>query len=129
MGIRAAFSACLLYTSELDIFDAYTGKARHVNTLSGGESFQCALCLALGLSDSIEENAGGIRIDTLFIDEGFGSLDAQSLDAAIECILSLRESGRTVGIISHVEELKERIPTQLRIHPSFTGSTAEVLVP
>ena len=114
---------------ELDIFDAYTGKARHVNTLSGGESFQCALCLALGLSDSIEENAGGIRIDTLFIDEGFGSLDAQSLDAAIECILSLRESGRTVGIISHVEELKERIPTQLRIHPSFTGSTAEVLVP
>ena len=75
------------------------------------------------------ENAGGIRIDTLFIDEGFGSLDAQSLDAAIECILSLRESGRTVGIISHVEELKERIPTQLRIHPSFTGSTAEVLVP
>lgn len=114
---------------DLDIFDAHTGKARHVNTLSGGESFQCALCLALGLADCIEENAGGVHIDTLFIDEGFGSLDAQALDAAIGCILSLRDSGRTVGIISHVDELKERIPAQLRILPSFSGSTAVLDLP
>lgn len=114
---------------DMDIFDAYTGKSRHVNTLSGGESFQCALCLALGLSDAIAESSGGIRIDTLFIDEGFGSLDAQSLDAAVSCILSLKESGRLVGIISHVEELKEKIPVQLQIIPGTSGSTIQLKLP
>ena len=114
---------------DLDIFDAHTGKSRHVNTLSGGESFECALCLALGLSDAISENSGGIRIDTLFIDEGFGSLDAQSLDAAISCILSLKDSGRLVGIISHVEALKERIPVQLQINPGLSGSSVQIKLP
>lgn len=114
---------------DLDIFDAYTGKSRHVNTLSGGESFECALCLALGLSDAISENSGGIRIDTLFIDEGFGSLDTQALDAAVSCILSLKESGRLVGIISHVEALKERIPVQLQIQPGLSGSSIRIKMP
>ncbi len=100
-----------------------------MNTLSGGESFECALCLALGLSDAISENSGGIRIDTLFIDEGFGSLDAQSLDAAISCILSLKDSGRLVGIISHVEALKERIPVQLQINPGLSGSSVQIKLP
>ncbi len=114
---------------DLDIFDAYTGKSRHVNTLSGGESFECALCLALGLSDAISENSGGIRIDTLFIDEGFGSLDTHALDAAVSCILSLKESGRLVGIISHVDALKERIPVQLQIQPGLSGSTVRLKLP
>ncbi len=107
---------------ELDVFDAYTGKNRHVNTLSGGESFQCALCLALGLSDAISETSGGIQVDALFIDEGFGSLDAQALDSAVDCILSLGKSGKLVGVISHVEALKERIPIQLQIVSGTSGS-------
>lgn len=112
---------------ELDIFDAYTGKERHVNTLSGGESFKVALALALGLADIVSQNSGGIQIQTLFIDEGFGSLDSESLDSAVECLLQLSHSGRMIGLISHVEELKEKIAVKLQVYPGITGSHAEFL--
>ncbi len=106
----------------LEVFDAYTGSARHVNSLSGGEGFKVSLSLALGLADIISETAGGIEIGTMFIDEGFGSLDSDSLDAAINCLYELQESGRYLGIISHVSELKERIPQKINIVSNTNGS-------
>ena len=95
----------------LDIFidDSYTGIPRPVSTFSGGESFQASLALALGLTDVVQSHAGGITLDTIFIDEGFGNLDSEALDLALRALVDLRESGRLVGIISHVPELKERI--------------------
>ncbi|ADL50392.1 AAA family ATPase [Clostridium cellulovorans] len=113
---------------DLDIFDNYTGKARPVNTLSGGESFKAALALALGLSDEVQNNSGGIELNTMFIDEGFGTLDSESLDNAIRCLLDLEKSGRLVGIISHVDDLKERITSQLQIKVNAKGSSAEFKV-
>lgn len=107
---------------ELNVHDHYTGMDRHVNTLSGGEGFKASLAMALGLSDVVQSYAGGVRLDTMFIDEGFGTLDAESLDQAIECLIEIQKTGRLVGIISHVGELKERIKTQLEIIPSNTGS-------
>ena len=98
---------------DLLVFDSYSNSSRDVRTLSGGEGFKASLALALGLSDFIQEKNAGIRLDTIFIDEGFGTLDQESLDAAMETILELQGLGRLVGIISHVEELKERIPTQI----------------
>lgn len=112
---------------DLDIEDAYTGKTRPVNTLSGGESFMAALSLALGLSDVVQAYAGGIRLDTLFIDEGFGSLDPDSLDLAIETLMDLRANGRTVGIISHVTELKEQMPQRIDVLPAQQGSQVKVI--
>lgn len=112
----------------LEVFDAYTGKARHVNTLSGGESFKIALSLALGLADIISRNSGGIELNTMFIDEGFGSLDQDSLESAIECLSGLRDSGRYIGIISHVSELKERIPAKLNVLQTPQGSTLQIQV-
>ncbi|WMJ23096.1 SMC family ATPase [Paludicola sp. MB14-C6] len=109
----------------LDVFDTYTGKTRHVNTLSGGESFKIALALALGMADIISQNSGGIELNTLFIDEGFGSLDSHSLDQAIECLNDLRSSGRYIGIISHVNELKEKIPAKINVLQQPTGSYIE----
>lgn len=108
---------------ELQVFDNYTGRYRHVKTLSGGESFKASLSLALGLADVVQSYAGGISLDTMFIDEGFGTLDSESLENAIECLIELQESGRLVGIISHVPELKERIDAKLEIQPSNEGST------
>ena len=96
-----------------------------MDTLSGGESFKVALSLALGLADTISESSGGIELNTMLIDEGFGSLDSESLDAAINCLYSLRADGRYIGIISHVNELKERIPQQIRVIPGINGSTIE----
>lgn len=107
---------------ELDVDDAYTGKTRSVATLSGGESFMAALALALGLSDVVQAYAGGIKLDTLFIDEGFGSLDQESLDLAIRTLIDLQATGRTIGIISHVSELKEQMALRLDVISSKTGS-------
>ena len=99
----------------LDVYDEYTGKERDVQSLSGGESFKASLSLALGLSDFIESHKGSVNLETIFIDEGFGSLDQDSLDNALECLLELNLSGRIVGIISHVTELKDRIPGKIDV--------------
>ncbi|MBC2581193.1 AAA family ATPase [Clostridium sp. DJ247] len=108
---------------ELQVYDNYTGKCRHVKTLSGGEGFKASLALALGMADVVQCFAGGISIDTMFIDEGFGTLDPESLDNAVQCLIELQNNGRLVGIISHVPELKERIDARLEIIPSAEGST------
>ncbi|HBL4754215.1 TPA: SMC family ATPase, partial [Listeria monocytogenes] len=100
---------------ELEVFDEYTGLTRHVKTLSGGESFKTSLALALSLAEVVQEMAGGISLETMFIDEGFGTLDPESLEAAVECLLETQENGRLVGIISHVPELKERISARLEV--------------
>ena len=113
---------------ELEVFDTYTGKSRHVKTLSGGESFKASLSMALGLSDVVQSFAGGVRLDTMFIDEGFGSLDQESLDSAINCLVDLQKSGRLVGIISHVQELKERMDTRLEIKSSNRGSKSSFVI-
>lgn len=113
---------------DLSVFDYFTGKERSVKTLSGGESFKASLALALGLSDAMESRDGGIRLDTLFIDEGFGSLDADSLNVALDTLLSLRHEGRLIGVISHVEELRTVIPAHLEIHKSSQGSKVKLLV-
>ena len=109
---------------EIAVYDAYTGKCREAQSLSGGESFLASLSLALGLADVVERYAGGIRLDTMFIDEGFGSLDSETLDLAVEALLKLQEGGRVIGIISHVEELAARIPCRLEVTKSPEGSAA-----
>jgi exonuclease SbcC len=111
---------------ELEVLDGYTGGARSVSTLSGGESFMAALALALGLSDVVQGYAGGIHLDALFIDEGFGSLDSESLDLAINTLIDLRQSGRMVGIISHVAELKERIDVRMDVLIGRDGASVEL---
>lgn len=111
---------------ELDVADTYTGKNRSVATLSGGESFMAALALALGLSDVVQAYAGGIQLDTLFIDEGFGSLDQDALDQAIAMLSELQMGGRMIGVISHVSELKEQMPLRLEVRASRQGSAVEV---
>ena len=112
---------------ELEIEDAYSGARRPANTLSGGESFMAALSLALGLSDVVQSYSGGIKLETLFIDEGFGSLDMESLDLAIQTLVDLRKSGRTIGIISHVSELKEQMSQRIDVTPSDQGSTVSIV--
>ncbi|MFJ7755198.1 AAA family ATPase [Peribacillus muralis] len=107
---------------ELSVYDQYTGQERHVKTLSGGESFKASLALALGLADVVQQNAGGISLETMFIDEGFGTLDPESLEQAIEALMEIQSTGRLVGIISHVPELKERIDAQLQVISTQKGS-------
>lgn len=113
---------------DLDVYDNYTGKTRSVKTLSGGESFKASLALALGLSDVVQSYSGGVQLDTIFIDEGFGSLDPESLENSINCLIDIQEKGRLVGIISHVEELKERIDTRLEVTSTNRGSTTKFIV-
>lgn len=108
---------------EINIFDDNVGSLRGVNTLSGGESFIAALSLALSLAEVIQEEAGGIKIDAMFIDEGFGSLDEDALEMAIRSLESIEGDGRLIGIISHVRELKERIPQQLQIKSTIDGKS------
>lgn len=109
---------------DLEVFDQYTGTTRAVSTLSGGESFLASLALALGLSDVVQSYAGGIRLDAIFVDEGFGTLDPEALDFAIRTLMDLQQAGRMVGIISHVAELKEWIDARLELKASQTGSEA-----
>lgn len=109
----------------VDILDSHTGTQRPTKTLSGGESFMASLALALGLADVVTAESGGIALDTLFVDEGFGSLDPDSLDAVMTVLDELRQGGRVVGIVSHVEELRTRVPMQLQIQTSSHGSTLD----
>ena len=114
---------------DLGVIDHYNGSRRSVKTLSGGESFKASLALALGLSDEVQSAAGGIRLDTLFLDEGFGSLDEESLEQAMRVLAGLTEGDRLVGIISHVGALKERIDRQVIVRKARTGgSTVELVV-
>ncbi|GAA3355743.1 hypothetical protein GCM10017744_019510 [Streptomyces antimycoticus] len=106
----------------LHVIDAWTGSERDTATLSGGETFSASLALALGLADVVTDEAGGVRLDTLFIDEGFGSLDEQTLDEVMDVLDSLRERDRTVGIVSHVADLRRRIPAQLEVVKGREGS-------
>jgi exonuclease SbcC len=103
------------------VFDAFTGQTRPAQSLSGGETFLSSLALALGLAEVVTARAGGIRLDTLFIDEGFGSLDGDTLDVAMRTLDELRQGGRTVGVISHVEAMQEQIPAQLRVRATSSG--------
>lgn len=113
---------------ELDVIDHYNGTTRSVRTLSGGESFKASLALALGLADEIQASAGGIRLDTMFVDEGFGSLDEGSLRQAIRALSELSDGNRLVGIISHVAELKEKIDTQILVTKERSGGSRVQLV-
>ncbi|GLY64438.1 AAA family ATPase [Amycolatopsis taiwanensis] len=110
----------------LDVLDDYSGRIRPAKTLSGGESFLASLSLALGLADVVAAETGGALLDTLFVDEGFGTLDAETLDVVMNILDELRAGGRVVGLVSHVEELRQRIPTRLRVRKSRVGSTVEM---
>ncbi|HUC93273.1 MAG TPA: SMC family ATPase [Paenibacillus sp.] len=104
-----------------DVYDNYTGQLRDVKTLSGGEKFNASLCLALGMADVIQSYEGGISLETMFIDEGFGSLDEESLNKAIDTLIDLQQSGRMIGVISHVQELKQAIPAILEVKKTREG--------
>lgn len=112
----------------LDVIDHFNGSSRSVSTLSGGESFMASLCLALGLSDEIQSSNGGIKLDTMFVDEGFGSLDGEALDRALSALTSLSQGNRLVGIISHVDALCDRIDNKIVITKDrTTGSNAQII--
>ena len=113
---------------DLDVIDHYNGTERSVRTLSGGESFKASLSLALGLSDEIQSSAGGVRLDTMFVDEGFGSLDEESLDQAMRALADLTEGKRLVGIISHVSELKNRIDRQIVVTKERSGGSSARMI-
>ena len=113
---------------DLDIMDNYTGRARAVSSLSGGEGFKASLALALGLSDTVQHTAGGMELNTILIDEGFGTLDSESLESTIACLVELQQHGRLVGVISHVAELKEQIPAWLTVTATDHGSTARFII-
>ena len=113
---------------DLRVVDAWTGRERAPATLSGGEGFFASLALALGLADVVAQEAGGARLETLFVDEGFGSLDEHTLEQVLEVLDRLRDGGRTVGIVSHVADLRDRIPAQLRVVKGRTGSRVEHLI-
>jgi exonuclease SbcC len=107
----------------LAVLDQWTGTRRDTRTLSGGESFYASLALALGLADTVRDEVGGVELETLFIDEGFGSLDADALESVLDVIDALRDGGRVVGIVSHVHELKERIPDRIEVRRLGDGTS------
>ena len=107
--------------STIDVYDSYTGQTRDVKTLSGDEKFIASLCFALGMSDVIQSFQGSISMDTMFIDEGFGSLDEESLHKSIDALISLQETASTIGVISHVEELKTIFPAMLEVNKTKEG--------
>nr|WP_275114329.1 SbcC/MukB-like Walker B domain-containing protein [Staphylococcus agnetis] len=110
---------------EIEVFDYYSNQARHITSLSGGETFQASLALALGLSEIVQNEQGGISLDAMFIDEGFGTLDQETLETALDTLIQLQATGRLVGIISHVTELKNRIPTILEVNAkNYQSSTS-----
>lgn len=113
---------------EMRVMDFYTGKYRSVKTLSGGESFKASLALALGMSDVIQAYSGGIRVDTMFVDEGFGALDSESLEQACQTLMSLVEKEKLIGIISHVPELSEKIQNKIVITKTNVGSKVQIVV-
>lgn len=113
----------------LQILDSWTGVRRDTQTLSGGESFMASLSLALGLADVIQQQSGGIDIETLFVDEGFGSLDGDTLEQVMDALEALRSGGRVIGVVSHVTDMKQRITTQLHVHKGRNGSTVSMAVP
>ena len=113
---------------ELEVMDYYTGKKRDITSLSGGESFKASLSLALGMSDVIQSYSGGIVLDTMFIDEGFGSLDSDSLEQAMNAIMMLNSNNKLIGIVSHVNELKDRIDKKIVVTKSNNGSMVDILV-
>ena len=113
---------------DLAVMDAFTGQSRPANTLSGGETFLASMALALGLADVIQSYAGGIHMDTMFIDEGFGTLDPDTLELAMETLVQLQSSGRLIGMISHVTELKTRISAHLEVTRGDEGSTAKFVI-
>ncbi len=110
----------------LQILDDYSGHARSTKTLSGGESFMASLSLALGLADVVASEAGGAQLETLFIDEGFGSLDADTLDLVMDTLDDLRAGGRVIGLVSHVEEMRQRIPMRLRVRKVGAAARLEL---
>ncbi len=117
---------------DLDVIDHYNGSTRSVSSLSGGESFKASLALALGLSDEIQSSAGGIQLDTMFIDEGFGSLDGPAQEAALRVLVKMSGENRLVGIISHIDNLKEKIDKQIVITKNHfnddIGSKAMIMI-
>ena len=113
---------------ELEVLDLFTGRARLAKTLSGGESFLASLALALGLADVVQARTGGIHLETMFVDEGFGSLDERALDQALQTLADLQSGGRLIGIISHITELQRRIAARLEVQASPSGSTARFVI-
>jgi exonuclease SbcC len=111
---------------DLEVLDNYTGHMRPVGSLSGGESFKASLSLALGLSDTVSSNLGGIQMDALFVDEGFGTLDRKSIENAMEILVNLSGKNKIVGIISHRDELKENIPQQIKVSKTREGSQISI---
>ncbi len=113
---------------EIEVADSYTGKSRSANSLSGGESFMASLSLALGLSDVVQQTVGGVRLDAMFIDEGFGSLDAEVLELSMRTLADMADGNRMIGIISHVAELRERIDKQVRVEKTTSGSKLSLVL-
>ena len=111
---------------DMDVLDRSTGQWRDVSTLSGGESFMASLALALGLSDVVQARSGGIRLDAMFIDEGFGSLDENALNHAMALLDSLADGKRLIGVISHMPELKERIERRIEVRKTLTGAQIQM---